>query len=168
MIELSTIRDLVAIFGVIAGFSYYVLTVRANQRNQRHQLETRRAQLFTSLYSEFRRPENLRLYGKALNMNWSDYDEFQTKYSALEHMEERIPYSWWSMYFQEIGVLVQEGFIDINIVAQFLPDAFRALWEKFKPIILEHRERENYPQYFAGMEYLYNEFSKIRGHQLNK
>jgi sensor domain CHASE-containing protein len=34
MIELSVIRDLVAIFGVIAGFSYYVLTVRANQKNQ--------------------------------------------------------------------------------------------------------------------------------------
>jgi hypothetical protein len=28
LVELSTIRDLVAIFGVVAGFSYYVLTVR--------------------------------------------------------------------------------------------------------------------------------------------
>ena len=34
MIELSTIRDLVAIFGVVAGFSYYVLTVR-NARARR-------------------------------------------------------------------------------------------------------------------------------------
>jgi hypothetical protein len=39
MIELSVVRDLVAIFGVIAGFSYYVLTVRNAQRNQQHQLE---------------------------------------------------------------------------------------------------------------------------------
>jgi len=46
MIELSTIRDLVAIFGVIAGFSYYVLTVRATRKNQQQQLETRQAQLF--------------------------------------------------------------------------------------------------------------------------
>jgi hypothetical protein len=32
---LSLIRDLVAIFGVIAGFSYYLLTVRMNQRAMR-------------------------------------------------------------------------------------------------------------------------------------
>ena len=35
MVELSIIRDCIAIFGVLAGFSYYVLTVRANQKNQK-------------------------------------------------------------------------------------------------------------------------------------
>ena len=53
MIELSVIRDLVAIFGVIAGFSYYVLTVRNAQRNQQHQLETRQAQLFMNVFNTF-------------------------------------------------------------------------------------------------------------------
>jgi len=28
MIELSVVRDLVAIFGVMAGFTYYAVTVR--------------------------------------------------------------------------------------------------------------------------------------------
>jgi hypothetical protein len=46
MIELSVVRDLVAIFGVIAGFIYYVLTVRDNQKNQQMQLETRQAPAF--------------------------------------------------------------------------------------------------------------------------
>ena len=32
--EISVIREIVAIFGVIAGFSYYVLTVRATRKNQ--------------------------------------------------------------------------------------------------------------------------------------
>ncbi len=36
MIELSVARDLVAIFGVIGGFSYYVMTVR----NARKALKT--------------------------------------------------------------------------------------------------------------------------------
>lgn len=43
MIELGMIRDIVTIFGVIAGFSYFVLTVRNAQINQQHQLETRQA-----------------------------------------------------------------------------------------------------------------------------
>lgn len=34
LMEISVIRDIVAIFGVIAGFSYYVLTVRATRKNQ--------------------------------------------------------------------------------------------------------------------------------------
>jgi len=35
MIDVSVIRDLVAIFGVIAGFSYYVITVRNTNRARR-------------------------------------------------------------------------------------------------------------------------------------
>jgi hypothetical protein len=46
MIEISMVRDLVAIFGVLAGFTYYVLTVRNSQKMQKMQLETRQAQLF--------------------------------------------------------------------------------------------------------------------------
>ena len=44
---LQVVRDLVAIFGVIAGFVYYVLTVGNAQK-------TRRTQLFTQIYSDFR------------------------------------------------------------------------------------------------------------------
>jgi hypothetical protein len=36
MVELSVIRDLLAIFGVIAGFSYYVLTVRNANHSSRY------------------------------------------------------------------------------------------------------------------------------------
>ena len=159
---LSTLQTV----GLLIGIAYYLIIMRNSQRAQQIQLETRQAQLFTHLYSDFRRPENIRLIGRAMQMNWSDYDDFQIKYNSTEHAEDRMPYSSWSMYFQEIGVLVKEGLIDISLVAQFLPDAFRDYWKKFKPIILEHRERADYPQYFAGMEHLYNEFSRHRGHQL--
>jgi hypothetical protein len=42
MIEISIIRDIIACFGVLAGFSYYVLSVR-------NQYKTRQAQLFNSV-----------------------------------------------------------------------------------------------------------------------
>jgi hypothetical protein len=96
-------------------------------------------------------------------MDWKDYDDFYTKYTFTENIEGRIPYAYWSMFYQEIGVLVKEGLIDINIVAQFLPDAFREYWKKFEALIYEHREREDYPEYFTGMEHLYNEFCELRG-----
>ena len=37
-VSLQMVRVVVAIFRVIAGFGYYVLTVRSKQRNQRLQL----------------------------------------------------------------------------------------------------------------------------------
>ena len=54
----SMIRDLVAIFGVIAGFTYYVLTVKNTRKNQQLQLETRQAQLFMQIFQEFSSVDN--------------------------------------------------------------------------------------------------------------
>ena len=158
LVEIQAAYYMVAATGVLIAAVFYVINLRETRKTQQQQLETRQAQLFTQLYSDYKKPENLRLIGRAMQMNWRDYDDFQKKYDDVEQMEDRIPYTSWSMYFQEIGVLLKEGFIDINLVAQFLPDSFRRYWEKFKPIILEHRVRNSYPQYFAGMEHLYNEF----------
>ena len=42
MVELSVVRDIVAIFGVIAGFTYYVLTVRNTSKvSQKEQMNLR-------------------------------------------------------------------------------------------------------------------------------
>ena len=68
MIELSVIRDLVAIFGVIAGFSYYVLTVRnANT--------ARKIQLLNSS-SFVNSVEVARISLELLDMQWEDFDDF--------------------------------------------------------------------------------------------
>ena len=50
MIEISMVRDLVAIFGVIAGFSYYVLVVRNAQRTREMSLEAQKTQIFLQIY----------------------------------------------------------------------------------------------------------------------
>jgi len=144
--------------------AYYTLTLRNTQKNQQLQLETRQAQLFTQLYSEFRSSEKLRLYGKALQMMWDDYDDFQKKY-GLENWEKRVPFTSMSLFYEEIGVLIEEELIDINLVIQLIGVTFRLFWEKFEPIVLETRIRESVPTYFDKMEYLYNEIKKLRGHQ---
>jgi len=155
--------DLSIIFAglsIAASIVYYASVLR-------NQNKTRQAQLFTQIYSDMRKPESLRLLSKALQMNWDDYDDFQRKYNMIEHAEERMPYSYSSMFYQEMGVLAKENLIDISLIDQFLPDSFRMYWKKFEQIILEHRQRTKYPQYFAGMEYLYREFCKYRGYELD-
>ena len=147
----------------LAAF-YYINTLRNTRRNQELHLETRQAQLFTQLSSEFRSAENLRLYGKALQMTWDDYDDFVKKY-GLEEWEERVPFGHMNLFYEEIGVLLEEGLIDVNLVIKLIGGTFRLYWEKFEPIVLERRIRDNNPTYFDKMEYLYNEIKKLRGHQ---
>ena len=83
MIELSMMRDVVAIFGVIAGFSYYVLIVRMNQR-------TMRMNLTNNLVEQFRTDEFLRKVTELMYMEWEDYDDFEHKYGSDGNLENYI------------------------------------------------------------------------------
>ncbi len=164
MITIETISIVFTGISISLAAFYYINTLRNTRRNQELQLETRQAQLFTQLYSEFRRPETLRLYFKALQMTWDDYDDFVKKY-GLEGWEERVPFTHMNLYFDEIGVLLEEGLIDVNLVINLIGGTFRLYWEKFEPYVLERRIRDNMPRYYDKMEYLYNEIEKIRGHE---
>jgi hypothetical protein len=90
LVELSVIRDLVAIFGVIAGFSYYVLTVRNNQKNQelslkaqQQTLETRQAQLLMQIYDKVNNKEFTRDWAEINYFwKWKDSKEYWEKYGT--------------------------------------------------------------------------------------
>ncbi len=79
MIELSVIRDLVAIFGVIAGFTYYVLTVKANQKSQKHQQETRQVQ-FLIEFNQQKIQTMVTDFNEIMKAEWTDYEDWFSKY----------------------------------------------------------------------------------------
>ena len=88
MIELSVVRDVVAIFGVIAGFTYYVINVRYSQRMQQIQLETRQSQLFMPIYMQYYEKDFLKNYRDIVsNWEWSDYNDFMEKYGPNTNPE---------------------------------------------------------------------------------
>ena len=156
------IRDLVAIFGVIAGFSYYVLTVKATRRNQDLQLETRQAQLFSqwalyALSSNF-----MEEYGELLNYEWEDYHDFETKYGSDNNprafaMRNRV----WG-FFSTLGKYLREGLIDIDLVNTLISDTAIFQWYKWKDIIYELRKRYYTPITFSDWEYLVTELLKYK------
>ena len=175
MIELSVIRDLVAIFGVIAGFSYYVLTVRANQRNQelmlkaqQQTLETRQAQMYMQMRQQLNNDEAMKRWIKLINMEWSDYDEYERKYGTDSNPEMAAIrlgtlYEWNGM-----GYLLRKGIIDRDTGYALCNGVIGSwLWLKFEPVIREMRVRYNMPDAFADLEYLAKEMMKeaeSRGH----
>jgi hypothetical protein len=155
MIELSTIRDLVAIFGVLAGFSYYVVTVQ-NQR------KARQAQLLMSLYETYRSQEFRLTKMKIKNLEYTDFLDFWKQYGYEENPEFWAEWFSVAAFFNGIGVLVRRNMIDIGLVEELMSNIIVNMWGKMGGIILEWRklvvdEKERKYDMLHGFEYLFNQ-----------
>ncbi len=161
MIELSTIRDFVAIFGVLAGFSYYVLTVRNAQKNQKQQLETRQAQLFMPLFETYRNREFRSQIEEILKREWVDPVDFNEKYgrSNSDAFATRVAVS---SYFDGIGVLLRKDLVEIGMVNDLIGNSIIDVWERVGVHFLETRKRTNNPFIYTDFESLYNQIKNFR------
>lgn len=164
MVEVETISIVFTGLSISLAAFYYISTLRNTQRTQQLQLETRQAQLLMQIYNNWRNAEQLRLFAKSFLMEWDSYEDFQSKYS-IDNFEERLPFTSMSYFFEGVGVLVEEGLLDIRLVAKLISGDLIMHWERFEPIIREHRERRNYQQYFDKVEFLYDQVIKLRGQE---
>jgi hypothetical protein len=156
MIELSMIRDLVAIFGVIAGFSYYVLVVRNAQKTRELALEAQKTQIFLQIYGTIT-PD---LVDRVMNMNrweFTDYDDFMEQYGDQ--------YGEWESVLQRyngMGLLAMKEQVDLDHIYKLLALPILGLWRNFEIVIRQRRKMFEIPELYEGIEYLYNEINKRR------
>ena len=148
------IRDLVAIFGVIAGFTYYVMTVR-------HQNQSRGAQLFSEIYRDFKAEKvQVAFYDIMNKWQWETYDEFVEKYGRL-NWEEWQKYVLIYSIYEGLGVLIYRNIIDVTMIEQLMRSYVVRFWEKMRPIVYETRERYGAKLMAEWTEYLYEEVKQI-------
>jgi len=156
MVELSVIRDLVTIFGVIAGLTFYVWTVRnANI--------VRKTQVVMDLRSSMFSIEMNRLYLQLLSMTWEDFEDFQRKYDSTVNPDNYT--GRWRVWcsFEGIGYLLHQGIFDIDTIYNILGSrGILVHWQKFEPIIMEQRKFYKERDWFRWWEYLASEISKRR------
>ena len=155
MIELSTARDLIAIFGVIAGFSYYVLTVRNTNRARKTQVVMNLANMISS-------ETKIQNYLYLQSMQWNDFDDFRNKYDSTTNPDHfAVRWNIWKLY-DNIGYMLNQNIIDIDMV-YYLVSGIHVVqcWKKFEPIINEQRILYNDPKWFRWWEYLYTEVNKF-------
>ena len=162
MIELSVIRDLVAIFGVIAGFSYYVLTVRNQQRNQQLQLETRQAQLFTQYIFQILTTESLKEYYQIFEMEWKDIEDFYRKYGLTTNPDIHAFRTRLFELLNILGTYVRNDLIGIELVNEAIGGGILRMWPKFRDVIEYERTHIYTSNYMRDMAYLYEETLKYR------
>ena len=153
-INLSTLRDIVAILGVAIGFSYYIL----NLRNGR---ETRQAQLFMQIHNQWNNREFIRQFMEILNLwNWSDEDDFWKRYGQISNVEAYVSFITVLWYFESVGTLLKSRLINIKLVDALYSDRYVQFWEKFETILQGLREDFNNPEYYKNSEYLYTRLKK--------
>jgi hypothetical protein len=162
LVMLQVVRDLVAIFGVIAGLIYYVLSVRDTKKNQQLQLETRQAQLFMSLYNSFSETEYNEKLIEFLTSEWDTWKDLNDKSGPTVDPKAYSRMTSLLHYFEGIGVLVQRKQIDPELVSDLMSNTTLQVWNKFKPILEEIREVFKRPSSFEGFEYLAEQMMKHR------
>jgi hypothetical protein len=161
MVELSLIRDLVAIFGVIAGFTYYVMTVRNTNR-------IRRTQLLGLMYTE-NKEEDWTRWNELMSMEWEDYDDFERKYGSDYNPDSygKRMLTWTKM--NSFGIMLRDGVIDVTTAYDMWDIWPIWTWMKFETIFREQRIRYKMPRFMKWFEYLYTELikeGKRRGHTI--
>ena len=156
MIELSVIRDFVAIFGVIAGFSYYVMTVRMNQR-------TIRINLTNDLVQRFGTEDFITKVTELMYMEWENYDDFERKYGSDVNRENYITRMVVWGAFDSLGQLLRTGMADKDILynSLFTYNSVQ-VWNKYEDILTINRKLYSSPEGWSGFEYLAKELYKIR------
>ena len=158
MIELSVIRDLVAIFGVLAGFTYYVMTVQSQRKSQK----------LNSLHNWFasHQDRDFAWYWEEVTCwEWVDYDDFQEKYWS--DPETASKFYTVINYYEGVGYLWKTGVLDLDEygVRWFGPWCLRTYW-KFKPIIDEFRVR-TFSDWMRNWEELAVELESLLGDNMN-
>jgi hypothetical protein len=156
MVDLALIQSIsymAGALGVFLGAVYYIL-------NMRTQTRTREAQLFMQIYDHFREPEFMKTFSDIMDWQWSDYEDFEKKYGRKTNPEAWYNFGSMAGYFEGIGILVQQGLLDPNLVNSLLKAHIIWFWDKIKPISIEMRSRYKLPEMDQWKEYLYTEIKK--------
>ena len=150
---LQSVSYVAAAIGVCLAAVYYIVTVRNNNR-------TRQAQLFMQIYDHFREPEFMKTFSDIMDWQWSDYEDFEKKYGRKTNPEAWYKFGSMAGYFEGIGILVQQGLLDIKLVDSLLKAHIIWFWDKIKPISVEMRRKYKLPEMDQWKEYLYTEIKK--------
>ena len=156
-LTLQTVGILLGGISLTVAAIYYTITIR-------NQTKSRQTQIFMQLYEEKYDREGLEAFFQLRNWQWDDYNDYQQKYGPRTHPEEAAIMESQISYFEGLGILVQEGMVDTDIVYKIAGRRINQIWYTFEAAIEGIREMPRGPgsDYAESFEYLANEIIKLR------
>ena len=86
--------------------------------------------------------------------SWEDYDDYWNKYSPKTNLEANVTRRIARNYYVALGTMVRKGDLDLGLLYEMNPSGVTRYWEKIRPIAIEFRKRNSYPDYLEPVEYL--------------
>jgi hypothetical protein len=154
--DIQSISITLAALSFIVAVTYYILVLRATERN-------RRIQIVSQLSRDLGTVEGMKYHFELLNMEWGDYDDFERKYGSDTNQEAAsIRYSMWALY-NSLGNMLRSGMVDGEDLWNTANVGIGAIyqWAKWNEIIDEQRLRYNGRGYLKDFEYLAGEMLKF-------
>jgi len=171
LVELQSIAYIAQVIGVAGTLTAAFIGVRSyinsNKRAEEdkhkeletrsRELQTRQAQMFMNIYNQTTTKDFTTAYNIFSSNEWKNYKEYR---ELMKKKEVVGAFTILGMYWEGLGVLVREGYLDIRLVALLICGMTRYFWEKLLPIIDEARVDMGFVRWMSETEYLYDELMK--------
>ena len=147
MVDVQTLSITLAALSFVVAATYYAMNLMEVRRS-------RRITLTTTLMQPFMTVEGNRDFGDLLSMEWSDLDDFSSKYDSRvnpENWAKRV--AVWKRC-DSLGLLYRKGLLDLETIESGSLTLIADLWHKFKPVVDMYRETDFHSSAFGNWEYL--------------
>jgi hypothetical protein len=144
--SVATASVMIAAASVIAASIFYSFQIR-------NQTRVRRADLVMRLYATF---DSLEFQEAFHRVYWSDFQDYD---SLIEILGGRHVGTYLFTFYDQVGVLLRRGLIDLDLVEALLGNSARQLWQKVTPVVNEARLRSDDARLYEHFEYLNGELS---------
>ena len=154
MIDIQTVLTYLTLISVPVGVFYHIMTLNNTRKNQKMQLETRKAQLFMSIYRV--------TIDEEMNKKWYDAMEM----SIENFYDVRVMMHTLFQKYNGIGHLMMQGLLDVESAYHY-SEGYRAvlLWMKWGEHIVGARSNASNPDYMDGFQYMAEKMMKYREEQ---
>ena len=147
MVDVSLLRDIVAIAGVFIGLTYYITNIREVRQN-------RRIALTTTLLQHFMTREGYENIMEILSMEWDSIEDFMSKYDhRVDRSYAARRMALWNTC-NTLGYLYREGSLDLKTIYSASGGIIINIWNKFKPIIEYYRSNDFPENAYEDFEFL--------------
>ena len=149
MISLEQVIYVLPILGLTASIFYYAMVLRNTQKAR--QIEMLMFRLKNS------DPQWFKAWTSVLNMNYENYEEWQSKYGRQSNPEAYADWIFVATIYNNIGLLLHQKQVEADILfKQYTPASIVRIWRKYEKVVSARRQVSN-TELWEYFEYLYDE-----------
>lgn len=153
VVDIPTISIAVASASVLVASIYYSFQMR-------HQTKLRRTDIILRLNTQFTSEGFQKALWRVSDSEFKDFDDWMKRYRFPSQDDVVVSCQIVSSFFEELGVLLSERLLDINLARKLFTGDVDRFWEKYEPVVIGMRKKSGRPTLYEWFEYYYNEMRK--------